>query len=111
MIGGGLVGCETALWLKQQGKEVTIVEMQNDILQVGGPLCHANHDMLNDLIKFNKINVKTGSYISKKTDKGFVLNTDGQESIINADSAVVAIGYLSEKTYIMKLDLIFQMQD
>nr|WP_025775925.1 FAD-dependent oxidoreductase [Clostridium botulinum] len=97
IIGGGLVGCETALWLKQQGKEVTIVEMQNDILQVGGPLCHANHDMLIDLIKFNKIDVKTSSYISKKTDKGLVLNTNGQESIINADSAVVAIGYLSQK--------------
>ncbi len=53
--------------------------------------------MLVDLIKFNKIDVKTSSYISKKTDEGFVLNTNGEESIINADSAVVAIGYLSEK--------------
>jgi len=98
MIGGGLVGCETALWLKEQGKEVTIVEMQNDILQVGGPLCHANHDMLTDLIKFNKIEVKTDSYISKKTDEGFMLNTKGQESAIMADDAIVAIGYSSQKS-------------
>ncbi|SKC76833.1 FAD-dependent oxidoreductase [Maledivibacter halophilus] len=97
IIGGGLVGCETALWLKQQGKEVTIIEMENDILQVGGPLCHANHDMLHELIKHNKIDVKTGSYISGKTDKGFVINTNGQESIINADNAVIAIGYSSQK--------------
>ncbi|MGB5822743.1 MAG: FAD-dependent oxidoreductase [Proteocatella sp.] len=98
MIGGGLVGCETALWLKEQGKEVTIVEMQDDILQVGGPLCHANHDMLTDLIKFNKIEVKTNSYISKKTDEGFMLNTKGQESAIIADDAIVAIGYSSQKS-------------
>ena len=26
-VGGGLVGCETALWLARQGKKVTIVEV------------------------------------------------------------------------------------
>ena len=26
IIGGGLVGCETALWLAQQGKKVSVVE-------------------------------------------------------------------------------------
>lgn len=27
VIGGGLIGCETALWLAKQGRKVTIVEM------------------------------------------------------------------------------------
>lgn len=97
IIGGGLVGCETALWLRKQNKEVTIIEMQDDILQIGGPLCHANHDMLHELIRYNNIDVITGSYISKKTDKGFVVNSNEQESVIDADSAIVAIGYLSQK--------------
>jgi 2-enoate reductase len=26
VVGGGLVGCETALWLRGQGKNVTVVE-------------------------------------------------------------------------------------
>lgn len=96
VIGGGLVGCETALWLKQQGKEVLIVEKQDDILQVGGPLCHANHDMLHELIRFNKIEVRTRSSITKKVEQGFVLNVDGQETIVEADSVIAAIGYLSQ---------------
>ena len=36
IIGGGLVGCETALWLKKdRNVDVTIVELMQDILSVG----------------------------------------------------------------------------
>ncbi|WP_330677106.1 FAD-dependent oxidoreductase [Terrisporobacter petrolearius] len=98
VIGGGLVGCETALWLKDQGKDVTIVEMMDDILKVGGPLCHANHDMLKDLVEFKKINVKCGAKISKSIEEGFVIEVDGKEEIIKSDSAILAIGYNSEKS-------------
>ena len=98
VIGGGLVGCETALWLKDQGKDVTIVEMMDDILKVGGPLCHANHDMLKDLVEFKKINVKCGAKISKSIEEGFVIEVDGKEEVIKSDSAILAIGYNSEKS-------------
>ncbi|MEW9080014.1 FAD-dependent oxidoreductase [Terrisporobacter glycolicus] len=98
VIGGGLVGCETALWLKDQGKDVTIVEMMDDILKVGGPLCHANHDMLKDLVEFKKINVKCGAKISKSVEEGFVIEVDGKKEIIKSDSAILAIGYNSEKS-------------
>lgn len=109
MIGGGLVGCETSLWLKEQGKDVTIVEMQNDILQVGGPLCHANHDMLTDLIKFKDIDVKSNSFISKKIDKGFVIKTGDEEIVIEADSVIAAIGYSSQKA--LYNDIKFDIQN
>ena len=39
IVGGGLVGCETALWLAEHGKKVTIVEALDKILAVNGPLC------------------------------------------------------------------------
>jgi len=103
IIGGGLVGCETALWLKDQGKDVTIVEMMDDILKVGGPLCHANHDMLKDLVEFKKINVKCGAKISKSIEEGFVIEVDGKEEIIKSDSAILAIGYNSEKSLYDKI--------
>jgi 2-enoate reductase len=32
IIGGGIVGCETALWLARQGKKVSIVELQDDVM-------------------------------------------------------------------------------
>lgn len=103
IIGGGLVGCETALWLQNQGKKVTIVEMMEDILAVGGPICHANHDMLKDLINFKNINVKCSSKVTKATREGFVIETKYKEEVIKADSAIVAIGYNSENSLYDKI--------
>jgi 2-enoate reductase len=98
IIGGGLVGCETALWLADQGKKVTLVEMQSDILKVGGPLCHANEDMLKDLINFKPIDLKLNTFVSRATDNGFTLKSGDNEEVIAADSAIVAIGYISQKS-------------
>jgi len=98
IIGAGLVGCETALWLVDQGKKVTIVELQDGILKVGGPLCHANEDMLKDLVKFKNIDVRLNTSIASAADSGFVLKSGDKEEILKADSAIVCIGYVSEKS-------------
>ncbi|MBI6872164.1 FAD-dependent oxidoreductase [Clostridium aciditolerans] len=98
IIGGGLVGCETALWLVDQGKKVTIVELQEDILKVGGPLCHANEDMLKDLVKFKKIDLKVNTSVASASEDGFILKSGDKEEVIDADSAIIAIGYTSEKS-------------
>jgi 2-enoate reductase len=98
VVGAGLVGCETAMWLHDQGVEVTVVEMADKILSLAGPLCHANHDMLCDLMAFKKIPVLTGSYLSGVTEGGFVARTGDQQTVIAADSAILAIGYRSERS-------------
>jgi 2-enoate reductase len=97
VVGAGLVGCETALWLHDQGVDVTVVEMADDILSLAGPLCHANHDMLRDLMVFKNIRVLTGSHLSAATDGGFIAQTGDSETVIPADSAILAIGYRSER--------------
>jgi 2-enoate reductase len=98
IIGGGLVGCETALWLADQGKQVTLVEMQSDILKIGGPLCHANEDMLRDLLKFKKIDVRLNTVVAGATANGFLLKSGSKEESVVADSAIVSIGYNSERS-------------
>jgi 2-enoate reductase len=97
IIGGGLVGCETALWLAQQGKKVTIIELLDNILLQGGPLCHANSEMLKDLLKFKKVGIRTNTSIVGASDHGFVVRSGDKEEIIAADSAIVAIGYHSQR--------------
>ncbi|MGG1615831.1 FAD-dependent oxidoreductase [Paenibacillus sp. NRS-1782] len=99
IVGGGLVGCETALWLADQGKKVTLVEMQEDILTVGGPLCHANEDMLRDLVAFKDIHLLTNTKIVDANDQEYVLkNKDGEETILKADSAILAVGYTPQQS-------------
>jgi 2-enoate reductase len=97
IIGGGLVGCETALWLADQGKQVTIVEMQSDILKVGGPLCHANTDMLKALVPFKGIELRTNTVVTGATEDGFILKSGDKEEVVKADSAILAVGYNSQK--------------
>jgi len=98
VIGGGLVGCETALWLVSQGKKVTIVELAGNLLAVGGPLCHANEDMLKDLVKFKNIDVKVNSKVVKETDSGFIIQTGDAVEEKKADTAIIAIGYNSNQS-------------
>ena len=98
IIGGGLVGCETALWLKKdRNVDVTIVELMQDILSVGGPLCSANKDMLQDLLKFHKIDILTGSCVTEKTAEGYRVKTPDGEKTISADTVICAVGYAPER--------------
>ena len=50
VVGGGLVGCETALGYAQAGKQVTILEALPDILSAGIPVPEMNDSMLRDLL-------------------------------------------------------------
>ncbi len=109
IIGGGLVGCETALWLKEQGKNVRIVEMQNKILAVNGPLCHANSDMLEELIKFNKIEVLANSQVKEfKGGKLLVVSNEGDKTL-ECDSVILSVGYSEENS--LYSDIEFEIAD
>ena len=95
IIGGGLVGCETALYLAKEGKDVTIVEAMDKLLAVNGPLCSANKEMLERLVPFNNITVKTS--VQAKSYKDHVL-TLSDDSTLEADSVVLAVGYKENKS-------------
>ncbi|WAW15203.1 FAD-dependent oxidoreductase [Peptostreptococcus equinus] len=97
IIGGGLVGCELALHLRELGKEVTIVEALEDIILVNGPTCHANHDMLHALIPFKGINTIFNA--KAKSYDGKTLNIDTKEGSksIDVDSVILATGYISDQ--------------
>ena len=93
IIGGGLVGCETALWLAQKGKKVTIVEALDEILAKNGPLCHANKEMLERLVPYNGIEVLTSSTAKAYDGKTLTVNTPDGEKSIPCDSVIQAVGY------------------
>ncbi len=103
IVGAGLVGCETALWLAQKGRKVTIVEGEDDIL--GGPhnLAFANYDMLKDLLKLNGVEVKLETKLAGVNEKGGIVNSKGKDEEIKADTVIMAVGYKSEKSLYEKL--------
>ncbi len=93
IVGGGLVGCETALMLARQGKQVTVVEFMADILGTGAPLCYANRQMLVDLLRFHLVDVRTSTRAVRATATGLIVSKDGVEEEIKADSIIVSVGY------------------
>jgi 2-enoate reductase len=97
VLGGGLVGCETALWLARKGKAVTLVEARAALLSVGGPLCHANGDMLVRLLPRSGVRVLTSSSVTDFRQGTVTLATPGGREEIPTDSVILAVGYDSDR--------------
>lgn len=104
IIGGGLVGCETALYLANKGCHVTIVEALDRLLAINGPLCHANSEMLERLIPYNRIDVVTKAKARHYEHGILTVETDGKEEQISCDSVVLAVGYSSQRSLYEELE-------
>jgi len=93
VIGGGLVGCETALWLAKNGKKVTIIEKLNDLLSWGQPVPHPNKVMLLDLLEQFKVEKITNHTAGEITDNGVIIfNQEREKKLIEIDTVVIAAG-------------------
>ena len=101
VIGGGLVGCETALWLAQQGRNVKIIEALDRILAVNGPLCHANSEMLERLIPFNGVEVIASAKAAGYRERILTVETPEGARDITCDSVVLSVGY-EENNYLYR---------
>lgn len=104
VIGGGLVGCETALWLAEQGKRVTIVEALDRLMAVNGPLCHANKDMLERLIPYRGVKTVTSASVTGYRNGILSLVCGDEEREIACDSVILAVGYQEEDSLYRQLE-------
>ncbi len=96
IIGGGLVGCETALFLQGQGKKVTVIEAMKKILSVNGPLCHANQEMLERLIPYKGIDVITEARADQFADGKLSYRQSNEQKELCCDDVILAVGYKEE---------------
>ncbi len=94
IIGGGLVGCELAIWLSQQGKKVTIVEMMDKLIPKAG-VAFPNYQMIMELLEFYHVQELTSTELLKVTDNSIIVKSNDTQSEIHTDNVVLAIGYRS----------------
>jgi 2-enoate reductase len=94
VVGGGLVGCETALGYAQEGKEVTLVEALPDILSAGIPVPEMNESMLRDLLDEAGVTIQTGSRLAAIGEGTVTLTTPEGEETMAADDVVLAVGFV-----------------
>lgn len=89
VLGGGLVGCETAVHFAREGKDVTVVEMLPDLC----PDANARHRplLLAELRK--SVDCRTGLKAVRVLKDGLVCaDKDGNEITFKADTVVLAAG-------------------
>ena len=88
IIGGGLVGCESAAELHAEGKDVTVVEMLPGI----APGCGvAQSNALR--IGMTGVKVLTKTACKRVTDEGVWVQTEGEEEkLLPADSVILSAG-------------------
>ena len=95
VLGGGLVGCETAAHLAREGRDVTIVEMREDVALDSEVFYRTAVKV--DLRK-NNVTILTNTAGQKVTDKGLVVkNAEGEEVLLEADVVLNAVGYRADQ--------------
>ncbi len=102
--GGGLVGCEIAYDEVLKGKEVTIVEMLDQLMTAGIPTPIPNAMMLKDLFEAKNVTTLTGTKVKEiRKDGVTVEKADGSTCDIAADTVINALGFKSEASLKEKL--------
>ena len=97
VVGGGLVGCETALWLAQEGKHVTIVEALDRLMAVNRPLCHANSEMLERLLPFHGVETLVSSSVQKYENGKLLVKTPQGEQQLDCDTVILSVGFREDR--------------
>jgi NADPH-dependent 2,4-dienoyl-CoA reductase/sulfur reductase-like enzyme len=90
IIGGGLVGCETAEYLAGKGKNVTIVEMLPSIARDMGV---TNRSALRTRVPAAGVEILTSTEAKAITERGVTVTEAGQTRTVYADSVVLAVGF------------------
>ncbi|HTY81956.1 MAG TPA: FAD-dependent oxidoreductase, partial [Dehalococcoidales bacterium] len=108
VLGGGLVGCETALWLALKKKDVTIIEMLPELMSAGISVPRMNRYMLRDMLALNKIKITIGARAVEISKNGVVVSIGGKKKSIKADTVVLAVGLKPENSLASQLNGSYQ---
>lgn len=103
IIGGGLAGCEIAIFMAELGKSVTVIEMQDRL----APEANWMHfeGMIATLHK-NNVNIRTKLRCTEVENNGVhAINSDGNRLFFKADTVIYAVGMKA------KTDMVEELRD
>ena len=98
--GGGMVGCEAALYLAQEMKKVTIIET----LPVAYDMNWINRMALLEMLFDKGVTIENGT-IKEFTDEGLIaIDSEGKDQFLIADTIILALGSESKNTLARDLE-------
>lgn len=92
IIGGGEVGCETALWIKRMNNDVTIIEILGELMSTEEMKYHTM--VLERMLKADNVIISTNSRVVE-ISKGVVkyINSSGEIKEIPQDVVIYSVGF------------------
>ncbi|EFK09322.1 putative NADH oxidase [delta proteobacterium NaphS2] len=100
IVGGGLVGCETAEFLSKKGKHVTVLEMLDKMAGDMGPTLRWR--LLFRLGKMG-VSLENGVQVVRINEDGVEAVCKGQQKLFPADNVVLAVGMESDDGLVQEL--------
>lgn len=97
IIGGGLVGCELAIWLSQHGKSVRIIEMADTLMSTGAP-ADMNKQMILELLEHHQVEIRLQTKLQEIREHEIVVETQGAIQELVSDCTILALGYRSNRS-------------
>ena len=89
ILGGGLVGCEEGIYLAQQGRKVTLVEMKPELCR-DAPYLH--HEAVHLELERLGVETHTNTRCVEIVADGAIVEKDGQQVKLEADTVIIAAG-------------------
>jgi 2-enoate reductase len=90
VVGGGLVGCETGVYLAQNGRNVSILEILD---QPARHISAANRMHLLKLLEEANVRIHTEVMVSEMMHDNLIIrNKQNRSTKLNADTVVIAVG-------------------
>ena len=94
ILGGGLVGCELAIFMAGLGRDVTLLEMAPD-LNFGGNRLHGM--AIRQELKRLKVDVRLNTKVTKIAPEGVTAEGPGGTEVFPADTVACALGMKSRR--------------
>ncbi len=102
IIGGGMVGCETAHFLAEKGKKVTIIEVLKEV--AGDVLPRVKRRLLDGLAE-NNVTIITSAVCESITKNSISLTTaEGKKQVIPFDTVILGTGYKINDTLFRQIE-------
>ena len=97
IIGGGLVGCELAIWLSRHGKSVRIIEMADTLMSTGAP-ADMNKQMIMELLEHHQVEIRLQTKLQEIREHEIVVEAQGAIQELASDCTILALGYRSNRS-------------
>lgn len=108
VIGGGQVGCELAIWLKNHGKNVTLVELAPKLMSGAGRPFESTYLQLADTLAFKNVEVLLNTSCKKIGKNTITVSRNNEDRVIDADTVVLSIGFNPDTDLYHEID--FELQ-